>query len=92
MRLFGHPIHPMLVAFPVALLALAPVWDGIAWLGVMTDAKLAGYLCLLGGLIGGGLAGLAFAWAERHSRPDALGWAACAVIAALAVLGSLAVV
>lgn len=46
----------------------------------------------LGGLIGGGLAGLAFAWAERHSRPDALGWAACAVIAAAAVLGSLAVV
>ena len=46
----------------------------------------------LGGLIGGGLAGLAFAWAERHSRPDALGWAVCAVIAALAVLGSLAVV
>ena len=46
----------------------------------------------LGGLIGGGLAGMAFVWAERHSRPDALGWAACAVVAAVAVAGSLAVV
>ena len=27
MRLFGHPVHPMLVAFPIALLAMTPVWD-----------------------------------------------------------------
>ncbi len=46
----------------------------------------------LGGLIGGGLAGLAFVWAERHGRPDGLGWAACAAIAVAAVVGSLAVV
>jgi uncharacterized membrane protein len=56
MRLFGHPVHPMLVAFPVSLLVLAPVWDGLAWLGIMSDAKVAGYFCLLGGLVMGGLA------------------------------------
>lgn len=56
MRLFGHPVHPMLVAFPVALLALTPVWDGIAWAGLMLDARSAGYFCELGGLIIGGLA------------------------------------
>jgi uncharacterized membrane protein len=56
MRLFGHPVHPMLVAFPVALLALTPIWDGIAWAGMMADAKTAGYFCALAGLVGGGLA------------------------------------
>ena len=53
MRLFGHPIHTMLVAFPLALLVLAPVWDGIAWLGIMADARTAGYFCTLGGLVAG---------------------------------------
>lgn len=46
----------------------------------------------LGGLIGGGLCGLAFAWAERHGRPDALGWAACAVVSVASVAASLAVI
>jgi len=46
----------------------------------------------LGGLIGGGLAGLAFAWAERHRRPDLIGWAACVVVAVVSVAASLAVV
>ena len=56
MRLFGHPVHPMLVAFPIALLALTPIWDGMAWAGVLADARTAGYFCALAGLIGGGLA------------------------------------
>jgi uncharacterized membrane protein len=56
MRLLGHPVHPMLVAFPLALLVLTPVWDGVACLGVLAEAKTAGYFCALAGLIGGGLA------------------------------------
>jgi uncharacterized membrane protein len=59
MRLFGHPVHPMLVAFPVALLVLAPVWDGLAVLGVLADARTAGYFCTLAGLVTGGLAAIA---------------------------------
>src|SRR5262245_59542773 len=56
MRLLGHPVHPILVAFPIALLALTPVFDGLSWLGVMADAAGAAYLCEAAGLIGGGLA------------------------------------
>jgi uncharacterized membrane protein len=56
MRLFGHPVHPMLVAFPIALLGITPVWDVIAWRGLMADAAAAGYLCELAGLALGGLA------------------------------------
>ena len=56
MRLLGHPVHPILVAFPIALLALTPMLDGLSLLGVMTDAAGAAYLCEAAGLIGGGLA------------------------------------
>jgi uncharacterized membrane protein len=56
MRVFGHPIHPILVAFPIALLALTPLLDGLAWAGVLADAASAAYLCEAAGLIGGGLA------------------------------------
>ena len=55
MRLFGHPAHPIVVAFPIALLALTPLWDGLEFFGV---AKLAlvSYWTELAGLVGGGLA------------------------------------
>jgi uncharacterized membrane protein len=56
MRFFGHPVHPMLVAFPIALLGLTPVLDALSWTGVMVDASGAAYLCELAGLVGGGLA------------------------------------
>jgi len=56
MRLFGHPIHPALVAFPIALLGLTPVWDVLAMAGVMSDAGLLAYYGQLAGLIAGGLA------------------------------------
>ena len=56
MRLLGHPVHPILVAFPIALLALTPVLDLLPLLGVLTDAAGAAYLCQLAGLVGGGLA------------------------------------
>jgi uncharacterized membrane protein len=36
-KLFGHPIHPMLIVFPLGLLAMALIFDIIAlftgWLG-----------------------------------------------------------
>lgn len=32
-RILGHPVHPMLSAFPLALLLVAPIWDGIALVG-----------------------------------------------------------
>ena len=47
MRLLGHPVHPILVAFPIALLALTPVLDLLPLLGILTDAAGAAYLCEL---------------------------------------------
>lgn len=56
MRLFGHPVHAALVAFPVALLGVAPIWDLGARFHVLAGGEVAGYFCLLAGLIGAGLA------------------------------------
>jgi uncharacterized membrane protein len=56
MRLFGHPVHPIVVAFPIALLGLTPILDALSLLGVMADGAGAAYLCEAAGLIGGGLA------------------------------------
>jgi uncharacterized membrane protein len=56
MRLFGHPVHPMLVAFPIALLALTPLWDALAWAGVLHDGRTIAYYSEAAGLIAAGLA------------------------------------
>ena len=56
MRLFGHPVHPLVVAFPIALLALTPLWDGAALSGIAPELALVGYWTELAGLVGGGIA------------------------------------
>ncbi len=33
MKIFGHPVHTMLVHFPIALWSLASIFDGVALLG-----------------------------------------------------------
>jgi uncharacterized membrane protein len=58
MRLFGHPVHPMLVAFPIALLALTPVWDVLAWANVLRDGRTTAYYSEAAGLIAAGLAAI----------------------------------
>lgn len=50
MRLFGHPVHAALVAFPLALLVVAPAADLAARFQVLAGGQLAGYVCLLAGL------------------------------------------
>ena len=55
MRLLGHPIHAIVVAFPLALLALTPLWDGLEFFGIARLALVA-YWTELAGLVGGGLA------------------------------------
>ena len=55
MRVFGHPLHAILVTFPLGLLSLTPLWDLLGWLGV-TGAQFAGYWGQIGGLILGALA------------------------------------
>src|SRR5689334_18930284 len=49
MRLFGHPVHPMLVHLPVALWTLASACDGLTLVGV-GQAWPFGWWCLVVGL------------------------------------------
>jgi len=89
MRLLGHPVHPILVAFPIALLALTPVLDVLPLLGVLTDAAGAAYLCELAGLVGGGLA-IVTGFADFMKIPQAEKAAAkTAIIHASLALGML---
>jgi uncharacterized membrane protein len=46
----------MLVAFPIALLALTPAWDGLAWTGIMASARVLAYYCEAVGLVSAALA------------------------------------
>lgn len=50
MRVLGHPVHPMVVAFPVALLCLAPLCDGLALIRAEPSFAELGGLCALLGL------------------------------------------
>jgi uncharacterized membrane protein len=73
MRLLGHPVHPLVVAFPIALLALTPLWNGAAFFGIAPELALVGYWSELAGLIGSGLAlitGLADFLALKEPSPE----------------------
>jgi uncharacterized membrane protein len=55
-RFLGHPVHPVLITFPLGLLPLAVVFDLLAWsFGTALWAELAFYL-MAAGTLGGGLA------------------------------------
>ena len=55
-KLLGHPIHQMLIVFPLGLLATAVIMDVIYFVsGALMFAEVAYYL-VIGGLIGGGVA------------------------------------
>jgi uncharacterized membrane protein len=55
-KLFGHPIHPMLVVLPLGLFIAAVVFDALyLWQGTPTFATVA-YWNIAGGIIGGLLA------------------------------------
>ena len=72
MRFLGHPVHPILVAFPIALLVLTPLWDGLAFFGIANLAAV-GYFTELAGLVGGGLAavtGLADFMGLKEPSPE----------------------
>lgn len=58
MRLFGHPLHAIVVSFPIALLTMALVWDALAFLEIVPSAAVAAYHAELAGLAFAGLAAL----------------------------------
>lgn len=48
MRLFGHPLHPLLVHFPVAFWSLATLCDGASFFGIAPVWRYGGPLIGLG--------------------------------------------
>jgi len=55
-RLLGHPIHQMLVVFPLGLLGGSLVFDLLAHAIAMPLMAVVAYYLILGGLVGGLLA------------------------------------
>lgn len=53
MKLFGHPIHQMLIVFPLGLLATAAIFDLIYLLGGPSSLELASWYMIAAGIIGG---------------------------------------
>ncbi len=77
-KLFGHPVHPMLVVFPLGLLITSLVFDFIR-MGTGDGAwSLVGFYMIGAGIIGGLLAAVFGAidfWAiPRNTRAKAIGW------------------
>ncbi len=52
-KLFGHPIHPMLIVFPLGLLGSAVIFDVIYYITSSALAAAASYYNIAAGIIGG---------------------------------------
>ena len=57
-KLFGHPVHPMLVVFPLGLLATAVIFDVIYLVNGNVAFPTASFYMIAAGVIGGLLAAL----------------------------------
>ncbi|HEY7702919.1 MAG TPA: DUF2231 domain-containing protein [Candidatus Limnocylindrales bacterium] len=55
-KLLGHPIHPMLIVFPLGLLATAVLFDVLYALSGNADLATFSYYALIAGVVGGLLA------------------------------------
>jgi len=76
-RILGHPIHPMLVPYPIALFTGALVADVAYTLGERPFWAEAGFWLLVGGLAGAGaaaLAGFADFLGDRRVRGLGTAW------------------
>jgi uncharacterized membrane protein len=55
-KIFGHPVHPMLIVLPLGLFIAAVVFDALyLWRGSLSFATV-GYWNIAGGIVGGLLA------------------------------------
>jgi uncharacterized membrane protein len=67
-KLAGHPIHPMLIPFPVGLLSTAVVFDIIYLINDRPGFIVAAAYAIAGGIIGGALAA-PFGWIDYFKIP-----------------------
>lgn len=65
-KLFGHPVHQMLIVFPLGLLGMAAIFDLLAVLAGQTTLGLASHPMIAAGIITGLIAAI----------PGAIDWAA----------------
>jgi uncharacterized membrane protein len=77
-RAFGHPIHPVLVVFPLGLFATSLVFDVIRFAGGSHEFSLAAFYMIGAGIVGG-LAAAVFGIADflhipRRTRAKRIGW------------------
>jgi uncharacterized membrane protein len=77
-KLFGHPVHPILIVFPLGLLITSLVFDFIRMGTGDGTWSLVGFYMIGAGIIGGLLAAVFGAvdfWAiPQNTRAKALGW------------------
>jgi len=64
----GHPVHPMLIVFPLGLLATAVVFDIIYLVSGNPQWTVVAYYMIGAGIIGG-LAAAAFGWLDWFAIP-----------------------
>src|SRR5690349_2952432 len=55
---FGHPIHPMLIVFPLGLLATSLIFDIIRWITGNSIFSVVAFWIIAAGVIGGLLAAI----------------------------------
>jgi uncharacterized membrane protein len=85
----GHPIHPMLIPFPIALLSLVPVTDIVYASTDSTFWSSVSYYLLWGGLVSAGLAaifGLIDFIGVPRARSVRAGWAHMSLNVAIVLL------
>ena len=68
-KLLGHPIHPMLVVFPLGLLVIACVFDAIALFGGSQGFYSVAYWNIVAGVVGALPAAL-FGWIDWFAIPS----------------------
>ena len=67
-KVAGHPVHPMLVAFPLGLLGTAVIFDIIYLISGNTHWPVAAYYMIGAGIVGG-LAAALFGWIDWLGIP-----------------------
>ena len=68
-KLFGHPIHPMLIPFPLGLLATGLIFDVIDWIFDAEQLARAAYYMIAAGILAGLLAAV-FGLIDWLAIPD----------------------
>src|SRR6266498_3222463 len=68
-KLFGHPVHPMLVVFPLGLFATSLVFDVIRLVGGNDGFSVAAFYMIAAGIIGG-LAAAVFGFVDYLAIPN----------------------